>query len=443
MNDSEIDSAVVRTLDTSTADFQTHFSRLKNRDAETVADVSSVVAEIIASIRSHGDASLIEYTQKFDRLTVAHASELELDSDRLEQAEASLAQPLRQALIDAQARIRSFHERQSQDSWEYQEADGTVLGQRVAAVERAGIYVPGGQASYPSSVLMTAIAASVAGVEEIIMVVPAPDGVINEAVLAAARIAGVNRVFRVGGAQAIAALAYGTETIPPVDKIVGPGNVYVAEAKRQVFGKVGIDMIAGPSEILIIADREADPEWITMDLFAQAEHDELAQSILVTDSSELISRVKACIEQQLPAMARSGIIAASLRDYGAMIKVRNMEEALTISNSLAPEHLEIMTADARKLADGVHNAGAIFIGRHSAEVLGDYCAGPSHVLPTAGTARFSSPLGVYDFQKRTSIISASPDGADAMARTAALLAQSESLEAHARSARLRISDSSD
>jgi len=381
MNTSASEVAI-QTLDTSTGDFEEAFTRLLERDPGSIADVSTVVAEIIAAVRDHGDASLLRYTQQFDRLELEDPAALEFDHQRLAQAEASLSEPLREALRTAESRIRCFHEHQLQDSWEYAEADGTVLGQRVQAVERVGIYVPGGLASYPSSVLMTATAARVAGVEQIIMVVPTPDGVVNETVLAAARIAGVTRVFSIGGAQAVAALAYGTNTVPWVDKIVGPGNIYVAEAKRQVFGKVGIDMIAGPSEVLIIADGDADPEWITMDLFAQAEHDELAQSILVTDSSELIAQVRSCIEQRLPGMARRHIIEASLRDNGALIKVASLDQALSISDRVAPEHLEIMVADSPGLASRVRNAGAIFVGRHSAEALGDYCAGPNHVLPT-------------------------------------------------------------
>jgi len=369
MNISASEAPAIQTLDTSSGDFEAAFTRLLERDSGSIADVSSVVAEIIAAVRDHGDASLLRYTQQFDRLKVEDPAALEFDRQRLERAEVSLAKPLRDALKAAESRIRSFHEHQLQDSWEYAEADGTVLGQRVQAVDRVGIYVPGGLASYPSSVLMTATAARVAGVEHIIMVVPTPDGVVNETVLAAARIAGVTRVFSIGGAQAIAALAYGTDTVPCVDKIVGPGNIYVAEAKRQVFGKVGIDMIAGPSEVLIIADEDADPEWITMDLFAQAEHDELAQSILITDSSELIEQVQACIEQRLPDMARRHIIEASLRDNGALIKVTSLDQAISISDRVAPEHLEIMVADSSGLANRVRNAGAIFIGQHSAEAL--------------------------------------------------------------------------
>lgn len=430
----------IRCLDSASADFESQFQVLLQRDASSVNDVAKTVTEIIQTVRQNGDASLVEYTRQFDRLSATTIADLELEPARLQQARERLEPTLWQALVDAEARIRQFHERQLHPSWDYEEADGTRLGQKVSPIARAGIYVPGGLASYPSSVLMSAVAASVAGVKEIIMAVPTPDGEVNEAVLAAALLAGVSRVFCIGGAQAVAALAYGTETVPAVDKIVGPGNVYVAEAKRQVFGKVGIDMIAGPSEVLIIADQNADPEWIAMDLFAQAEHDELAQSILISDSAELISEVHKSIDKMLPEMTRRDIIGTSLRNQGALIKVNDLYEAVELSNQVAPEHLEIFIDEADALVDRVVNAGAIFVGRHSAESLGDYCAGPNHVLPTAGTARFSSPLGVYDFQKRTSLIRVSAGGAKNMARTAAVLARAEGLEAHARSAELRLNE---
>ncbi len=427
----------IRCLDANAGDFAQQLSALLKRDGGHVTDVSAVVAEIIETVRAGGDASVLAYSQQFDRVSATTMAELEFDRARLQRAKDNIAPRLWQALTDAHERIRAFHEQQLQPSWDFEEADGTRLGQRVSAIARAGIYVPGGLASYPSSVLMTAVAAKVAGVEQIIMVAPTPDGEVNEAVLAAALLAGVDRVFGIGGAQAVAALAYGTESVPAVDKIVGPGNVYVAEAKRQVFGQVGIDMIAGPSEVLIIADEHADAQWIAVDMFAQAEHDAQAQSILVTDSADLITRVKQAIDELLPEMTRQDIIQASLRDHGALILVDNLQQAVAISDEVAPEHLEIFVEQAAALADKITNAGAIFVGKYSAEVLGDYCAGPNHVLPTAGTARFSSPLGVYDFQKRTSVIHASAAGAAKMAATAALLARSESLDAHARSAELR------
>lgn len=433
-------STLIRSLDVDAEDFQQKLLSLLRRDAGHVTDVSAVVSDIIQSVRTNGDASLLEYSRRFDRISASTVAALEFDQARLRLARDRTLPELYQALEHAHERIRTFHEQQLQPSWSYEEADGTRLGQRVSAIARAGIYVPGGLASYPSSVLMTAVAAKVAGVEQIVMVVPTPDGEVNEAVLAAALLAGVDRVFSVGGAQAVAALAYGTETVPRVDKIVGPGNIYVAEAKRQVFGQVGIDMIAGPSEVLIIADKHADAEWIAIDMFAQAEHDTLAQSILVTDSADLIERVNLAIKNKLPGMTRKDIISASLRDHGALIRVNDLQQAVVVSDQVAPEHLEILVEQADVLADKITNAGAIFVGRHSAEVLGDYCAGPNHVLPTAGTARFSSPLGVYDFQKRSSLIQASAAGAAKMAKTAAILARSESLDAHARSAELRLSN---
>lgn len=431
-------SLPVRRLDIDAVDFQQQLLSLLRRDAGHVTDVGDVVADIIKSVRNNGDASLLQYSRQFDRVSASSVSALEFDQTRLQKAREKLEPTLLQALEHAHDRIRAFHEQQLQSGFSYQEADGTRLGQRVSAIARAGIYVPGGLASYPSSVLMTAVAAKVAGVDQIIMVVPTPDDEVNEAVLAAASLAGVDRVFAIGGAQAIAALAYGTESVPAVDKIVGPGNAYVAEAKRQVFGQVGIDMIAGPSEVLIIADEHADAEWIAVDMFAQAEHDTQAQSILVTDSADLIDRVVQAITDRLPDMARKDIITASLRDHGALIRVNDLQQAIAVSDQVAPEHLEILIEQADAIADKITNAGAIFVGRHSAEVLGDYCAGPNHVLPTAGTARFSSPLGVYDFQKRTSIIHASAAGAASMAKTAAILARSEGLDAHARSAELRL-----
>jgi histidinol dehydrogenase len=427
-------------------------TRLNSRDAgfdaaleklldwEQTADVAveTVVRDIINDVRMRGDAALLEYTQRFDRRSVTDAAALEIPLADCREALERIPVDQREALELAAGRVRAYAGHQRLDSWSYTEADGTLLGQQVMPMDRAGLYVPGGKAAYPSSVLMNAIPAKVAGVSELIMVVPTPDGEVNDMVLAAAAIAGVDRVFAIGGAQAVAALAYGTETVPAVDKIVGPGNVYVATAKRMVFGKVGIDMIAGPSEILVICDGNTDPDWIAVDLFSQAEHDEDAQSLLVSPEGEFLDRVSTSIERLLPEMPRAAIIRASLQGQGALIQVRDMEEAIEVANRVAPEHLELSVEDPLAVAAQIRHAGAIFMGRYTAEVLGDYCAGPNHVLPTSRTARFSSPLGVYDFQKRSSLIQCSAQGASTLGRTAAVLAHGEGLTAHARSAEVRI-----
>ncbi len=428
---------VISRLDSTAADFDTRLGTLLAHEPEQDERIGQTVAEIVAAVRERGDAALLEYTRRFDRVEVDAAAALEIPVAELRGALAALAPEVRAALEAAAERVRVFHERQLAQSWSYSEADGTRLGQRVTPLDRVGIYVPGGRAAYPSSVLMNAVPARVAGVGEIIMVVPTPDGVRNQAVLAAAAIAGVDRVFAVGGAQAVAALAYGTETVPGVDKIVGPGNAYVAEAKRRVFGKVGIDMIAGPSEIVVICDGTTAPDWIAMDLFAQAEHDELAQAILLSPSGQYLDAVEEAIGRLLPSMPRRAVIERSLADRGALIAVRDLAEACTIANRIAPEHLEISAEDAPRWAEQIRHAGAIFLGGYSSESLGDYCAGPNHVLPTMRTARFSSPLGVYDFQKRTSIIEVSRSGARTLGKVAATLARAEGLEAHARSADMR------
>ena len=409
---------------------------------ETAQDpaVDAAVADIIAKVQSQGDAALIDYTARFDRLSVTDASQLELSQAELDAALHRLPAATRAALEAAAERVRRYHERQLMQSWSYVEEDGTRLGQQVTALDRVGIYVPGGKAAYPSSVLMNAIPAKVAGVGEIIMVVPTPGGERNDIVLAAARIAGVDRVFTVGGAQAVAALAYGTQTIPAVDKITGPGNAYVAAAKRRVFGVVGIDMVAGPSEILVICDGQTDPDWIAMDLFSQAEHDEIAQAILLCPDAEFIARVRASIERLLPEMPRQDIIRASLSGRGALIQVADLDEACQIANYIAPEHLELSVAEPAAWLPKLKHAGAIFMGRFASESLGDYCAGPNHVLPTSRTARFASPLGVYDFQKRTSLIEVSAVNAQTLGRIASTLAHGEGLTAHARSAEFRLQD---
>lgn len=430
-------NSVIRRLDSAAAGFETALAGLLSVDTDHDHSVREVVRGIIERVAAEGDAALVEYTNRFDHRQVAAAAELELALDPA-QVRASLGdEALWAALEAAAARIRAYHERQKMHSWDYREADGTLLGQKVTPLERVGVYVPGGKAAYPSSVLMNVIPAHVAGVAEIIMVVPAPGGELAPAVLAAAVIAGVDRVFTVGGAQAVAALAWGTATVPAVDKIVGPGNAYVAAAKAQVFGRVGIDMIAGPSEILIICDGLTDPDWIAMDLFSQAEHDEDARAVLLCPEPDYIDAVAASIERLLPGMERRDIIAASLAARGALIRVRDLAEAAAISNRLAPEHLELSVAEPLALCEQITNAGAIFLGRHTPEAFGDYCAGPNHVLPTARTARFSSPLGVYDFQKRSSLIMSSGAGALTMADTASVLARGEGLTAHARSAELR------
>ncbi|SDH26250.1 MULTISPECIES: histidinol dehydrogenase [unclassified Duganella] len=434
---------MITKLDSSQADFTQRLDTLLAFEASTDDAIESAVGKILADVKARGDAAVIEYTNKFDRLPNGGATSmaaLDVSQEELQAALAAIPDAQRKALEVAAHRVRVFHERQKQElnGFTYTEADGTVLGQRVTPLDRVGIYVPGGKAAYPSSVLMNAIPAHVAGVEEIIMVVPTPDGVKNQMVLAAAAIAGVTRVITIGGAQAVAALAYGTDTIQAVDKIVGPGNAYVASAKRRVFGTVGIDMIAGPSEILIVADGTTDPDWIAMDLFSQAEHDELAQAILLCPDADYIAKVEASIEKLLPTMPRAEVIRTSLGDRGALVKVRDMDEACAIANSIAAEHLEISAVEPQQWADKIRHAGAMFLGRFSSESLGDYCCGPNHVLPTSRTARFSSPLGVYDFQKRSSIIHVSEAGAQTLGKVAAELAYGEGLQAHARSAELRL-----
>jgi histidinol dehydrogenase len=428
----------MRWLDASAADFEAALRQLTAVDGAPDRAIDARVAEILDAVRERGDAALLEYTERYDRIGAAAVAELEIGSEAMQAALAGLPAQDRAALQEAANRIRRFHEQGRTGDWDMTDTDGTMLGIRVTPLDRVGLYVPGGKAAYPSSVLMNAIPARVAGVGEIIMVVPTPDGVRNPLVLAAAAVAGVTRAFTIGGAQAVAALAYGTQTIPPVDKIVGPGNAYVAAAKRRVFGTVGIDMIAGPSEILIIADGSTDPEWIAMDLFSQAEHDEMAQSILLTPDGAYREAVQLAIDRLLPSMPRREIIEASLRDRGALILVRDLEQACAIANRIAPEHLEISTQSARRWLSRIRHAGAIFLGPYSSEALGDYCAGPNHVLPTSRTARFSSPLGVADFQKRSSVIEVSAQGAQTLGRTAARLAHGEGLTAHARSAELRI-----
>jgi histidinol dehydrogenase len=429
---------LISRLDTAQPDFDARLAALLAWEASQDAAIEQAVAQIVRDVRLRGDAAVLDFTSRFDRLSLSDAAALELPRAELNAALAALPAAPRAALESAAARVRSYHEHQRAESWSYVEADGTRLGQKIGPIDRVGLYVPGGKAAYPSSVLMNALPAKVAGVPELIMVCPTPDGVRNPMVLAAAAIAGVDRVFTIGGAQAIAALAYGTATIPAVDKIVGPGNAYVAEAKRRVFGTVGIDMIAGPSEILIICDGHTDPDWIAMDLFSQAEHDELAQSILLSPDSAFLDAVQSAIERLLPAMPRREVIAASLADRGALIKVASLEQACEITDRIAPEHLEISTRDPGQWADRIRHAGAMFLGPYSSESLGDYCAGPNHVLPTMRTARFSSPLGVYDFQKRSSLIEVSAAGAAALGPIAAELAYGEGLQAHARSAEMRL-----
>lgn len=435
-------SIQIRKLDSKDAGFAAQLSAVLAFEASEDEAIDQAAARILADVKSRGDAAVLEYTNKFDRLNANSVAALEIRRDELQAALDSLSPERRAALQTAADRVRAYHERQKKecgsDGFRYAEADGTVLGQKVTPLDRVGIYVPGGKAAYPSSVLMNAIPAKVAGVQEIIMVVPTPAGVKNELVLAAAAIAGVDRVFTIGGAQAVGALAYGTATIPQVDKIVGPGNAYVAAAKRRVFGIVGIDMIAGPSEILVLCDGTTDPDWVAMDLFSQAEHDELAQSILVCPDADYISRVEASINRQIDAMPRKDVIRTSLTNRGALVKVRDMDQACEIANMIAAEHLEISAEQPQKWADKIRHAGAMFLGRFSSESLGDYCAGPNHVLPTSRTARFSSPLGVYDFQKRSSILQVSEDGAQTLGKVAAELAYGEGLQAHARSAEYRL-----
>jgi histidinol dehydrogenase len=428
-------------LSTAAADFEQQFQARLHWSADTDAAIEQRVADILADVQSRGDAAVLEYTARFDALPVADMLALELTQAELKAAFDSIPAQQRSALEAAAQRVRSYHEAQkkaSGESWSYRDEDGTLLGQKVTPLDRVGIYVPGGKAAYPSSVLMNAIPAHVAGVGEIIMVVPTPRGEKNALVLAAAYVAGVTRAFTIGGAQAVAALAYGTATIPAVDKITGPGNAYVASAKRRVFGKVGIDMIAGPSEILVLADGTTPPDWVAMDLFSQAEHDELAQSILLCPDANYIAQVQASIDRLLPEMPRAEIIAKSLTGRGALIHTRNMEEACAISNRIAPEHLEVSSTDPHRWEPLLKHAGAIFLGAYTSESLGDYCAGPNHVLPTSGTARFSSPLGVYDFQKRSSLIEVSEAGAQKLGVVAAELAYGEGLQGHARAAEMRL-----
>jgi len=433
--------AVPLRLSTAAAGFEAEFKARLHWSADADAAIEKAVADILADVRKRGDAAVLEYTRRFDRLEAASMDALELSAAELRAASESLPAVQREALESAARRVRSYHEAQkkaSGESWSYRDADGTLLGQKVTPLDRVGIYVPGGKAAYPSSVLMNAIPAHVAGVGEIIMVVPTPGGEKNPLVLAAAHVAGVTRAFTIGGSQAVAALAYGTDAIPAVDKITGPGNAYVAAAKRRVFGTVGIDMIAGPSEILVLADGSAPAEWVAMDLFSQAEHDELAQSILLSPDADYIDRVQQEIDRLLPTMPRAEIIAASLNGRGALIHTRSMEEACEISNRIAPEHLEVSSREPHRWEPLLRHAGAIFLGAYTSESLGDYCAGPNHVLPTSGTARFSSPLGVYDFQKRSSLIEVSEAGAQVLGRIATVLAEGEGLAAHAEAARMRL-----
>ena len=430
----------VQTLTTADAGFDAALAALLAFESAQDPAVDATVAAIIADVKTRGDAALLDYTARFDRYAVAEAAALELSREELKAAFERIPAATRAALEAAAERVRRYHEKQASGSWSYTEDDGTVLGQQVTPLDRVGIYVPGGKAAYPSSVLMNALPAKVAGVGEIVMVVPTPGGERNDLVLAAAYLAGVDRAFTVGGAQAVAALAYGTATIPAVDKITGPGNAYVAAAKRRVFGVVGIDMVAGPSEILVICDGQTEPDWIAMDLFSQAEHDEIAQAILLCPDADYLKQVEASIARLLPTMPRRDIIEASLRNRGALIHVRDLDEACAISNYIAPEHLEVSVADPYALLPKLKHAGAIFMGRFASEALGDYCAGPNHVLPTSRTARFASPLGVYDFQKRSSLIFVSEAGAQTLGRIASPLAHGEGLTAHARSAEYRLKD---
>tara|TARA_R110001606_G_scaffold399310_1_gene584711 strand:- start:41419 stop:42720 length:1302 start_codon:yes stop_codon:yes gene_type:complete len=430
----------IKQLNYDDSDFWAQLEAVLAWEAVSDAAIGDTVKTILSDVKTKGDEAVLEYSRRFDRLTVQTMAELEIPLSRAHAALESIPENQRQALQAAADRVRIYHEHQKQDSWTYTEADGTVLGQQVTAIQRAGLYVPGGKAAYPSSVLMNAIPAKVAGVDELIMVVPTPDGEVNDLVLAAAAIAGVDRIFAIGGAQAVAALAYGTETVPQVDKIVGPGNIYVATAKGMVFGTVGIDMIAGPSEILVICDGKTDPDWIAMDLFSQAEHDEDAQSILISPDADFLQKVRESIARLLPTMERQSIIGTSIGARGALIYVKDMDEAIKVANFIAPEHLELSVEDPMVMSKKIRHAGAIFMGRYTAEALGDYCAGPNHVLPTSRTARFSSPLGVYDFQKRSSLIQVSEQGAQTLGQIASVLARGESLTAHARSAEYRLKD---
>ena len=428
----------MRRLDARAAGFDAQFAALVATDTAVDREVERVAGAIVDDVKRRGDAALLEYTHRFDRVSASTAAELEIAPAEMRSALDALGDEQRAALETAARRIRAFHQRQLATSWSYTEEDGTELGQRIGALQSVGVYVPGGLAAYPSSVLMNALPAQVAGVDSIVMVVPTSGGTRNPLVLAAASLAGVTRAFAIGGAQAVAALAYGTETIPAVDKIVGPGNAYVAAAKRRVFGTVGIDLIAGPSEILVICDGKTEPDWIALDLFSQAEHDESAQAILLSDDAHFIERVQASIDQLLPLMPRRAIIERSLQNKGALILTRDLDQACEIANRIAPEHLEISTDHPERWAEKIRHAGAIFLGRHTSEAIGDYCAGPNHVLPTARSARFSSALGVYDFQKRTSVVRVSAAGADTLGRVAATLARGEELPAHAASAESRL-----
>ena len=428
----------IRRFSTTDSNFDEQLKQLLAFETAQDDSVDEVVAKILKDVKHRGDAAVIEYTNRFDKTSATNLAELEVSQTELQAALTSLPSDQREALQSAADRVRIYHEKQLMASWSYTEADGTLLGQQVTALDRVGLYVPGGKAAYPSSVLMNAIPAKVAGVKELIMVVPTPNGERNQLVFAAAAIAGVNRVFCIGGAQAVGALAYGTATVPQVDKIVGPGNAYVAAAKRRVFGVVGIDMVAGPSEILVICDGKTNPDWVAMDLFSQAEHDELAQAILLSPDADFLNRVSDSIERLVAEMPRKDIITKSLTDRGALIHVRDLDEAATISNYIAPEHLELSIDDPLAFSQKIKHAGAIFMGRDTCEALGDYCAGPNHVLPTSRTARFSSPLGVYDFQKRSSLIMVSSSGAQVLGKVAATLAYGEGLQAHARSAEYRL-----
>ena len=427
---------MLKHLDTSADNFDSSLQSLLSSTDEPDQSIVETVSKVIADVRSRGDQALLEYTNRFDRRSATIAS-LEISKDELDAALERIPDELRNSLEHAAKRVREFHEKQKQTTWTYEDAEGNVLGQKITPLDRVGVYVPGGKAAYPSSVLMNVIPAHVAGVEEIIMVVPTPDDIRNDLVLAAAAIAGVTRVFSIGGAQAVAALAYGTKLVPKVDKIVGPGNIYVATAKRQVFGVVGIDMIAGPSEVVIVSDSSANPDWVAMDMFAQAEHDEQASAILISPDADFITQVENSIEKLLPEMERAEIIKAALNSNSAMIKVDDLKQAIDVVNVIAPEHLELAVSDPEALLDDIRHAGAIFMGHYSAESLGDYCAGPNHVLPTARTARFSSPLGVYDFQKQSSLIKCVKDSVNKIAETASVLARGEGLTAHARSAEYR------
>ncbi len=432
--------ANIKQLSTSETDFWSELDQLLAWESVSDDKVFNTVRDIIARVRKDGDKALIEFTNQFDRMSVTDMAQLKVSSEEIEAAAKNIDKETYAALQKAADRVRQYHDKQKTESWSYTEADGTVLGQQVTPLDRVGLYVPGGKAAYPSSVLMNAIPAKVAGVEEVVMVVPTPDGQKNDLVLAAANVAGVDTVYTIGGAQAVAALAYGTQTIPAVDKIVGPGNIFVATAKSMVFGKVGIDMIAGPSEIAVVCDGKTDPDWIAMDLFSQAEHDEDAQSILISPDRNFLAKVQASVENLLVDMPRAEIIRASLKGRGAFINVKDMDEAIEVVNYIAPEHLELSIDDPQAWSKKVKHAGAIFMGRYTAEALGDYCAGPNHVLPTSRTARYSSPLGVYDFQKRSSLIMCSAEGASELGKTASVLAHGEGLTAHARSAEYRIKD---